>query len=122
MSFFSAQVKNSTRVAITIPANGGTGTSIATLLQTAGYVGQANAVVISGWLAGSGNAGTQRPAFIAATPRGPSVAITATDVTTHGEYVPAGQTYYMPVETDATNTYVQSTTASTITALCTVLL
>lgn len=112
------QSGNATYVAITIPANGGTGSSLQTLLTAAGYTGPALAVAIDSILAGS--TGATRPAFLAATPRTPGAAIAAGDFTTHGRYVPAGLFFYDPVDASAGTVYVQSVTASTIVALAVV--
>ncbi len=119
MALFSTQVRESTSWAITIPANGGTGTSVQDLLTAAGYYGEVKGYIIGAYLAGT--AGTLRPAFLAATTR-PGVAITATDFSTNGEYVAAGQVFYKPVERDFVHRYLQSTGGSTIVAQCDVLL
>lgn len=110
-----AQTGNVTYVAITIPVNGGTGSSLQALLTAAGYTGPAVAVAIDGVLAAA--TGAARPAFLAATPRTPSATIAAADFTTHGRYVPAGSFFYDPTDAAPSNIYVQSATAAAIVAL-----
>jgi hypothetical protein len=122
MPAMPVQAKYDSRWAITIPASGGTPATIRNLLRAAGYQGEVAGVIISPWLAGTANAGTQRPSFMAATPRGASLAQVATDFTTHGEYVAPGQLYYVPAEDDDNQTYVQAVANATITALCIVLI
>lgn len=115
MSYF-VQTENLFFVGITIPANGGTGSQLRALIQAAGYMGEVNACIIDPWLAGTSGIGIQRPAFLAATPRS-GAAIASTDFSVHGQYVPAGQQWYVPVRRSSDEVYVQSTNASTIAAL-----
>lgn len=116
---YNTQVKYGWRYAITIPDNTGNGTTIDALLTTAGYLGERAAVYIDGIAPGIG--GASRAAFMAANAR-PSAAIAAADFTTHGLYVPAGASYYFPIETDVLNTYLRSLTGSTFTALAYVMM
>lgn len=56
-------------------------------------------------IAGQVVAGTDRAAMIIASPRYVGTpltfaALTATDASTHGEYIPAGQEYYNPMDAD----------------------
>lgn len=105
------------RIAITIPANTGNGSTIAALLAAAGYAGPTPiAVKIVGK---APNAETDRAAFVVASPR-PGAAIATADYTTHGQYVPAGELYYTESDTDV-QSYVRSASASTVSALVLVL-
>jgi hypothetical protein len=107
------QVGNTYLYKITIPANTGNGATIQSLLVTAGWpLPEPIGVKICGQIP----AGTDRSAIVIASRR-IGAAITATDYTTHGQYVPAGSDWYEPTDLSAV-LYVRSASTSTVDATC----
>lgn len=103
------QSGNIRRVAVTVPAAGGT---IASLISS--VVGDGEivlAVKILGKLVNGGD----RVALTVASPRLGS-AITSTDYTTHGQYVAAGVDYYEPADQDV-QSYVKAASDSAATVV-----
>jgi hypothetical protein len=117
------------RYAITIPANTGNGATILSLLQAAGFsevtrLAPGNAAFPHGLkIAARTIDGAQRGALQVASPRydqtGTAVALTSTDFTTHGQFIPIGEEYYEPVDGDFYSS-VRSNTASAIPAMAVV--
>lgn len=117
------------RVAITIPANTGNGSTLRSLIASA-TGGISTTALVAPTPTGDGSpllnvkilgvdaTGTSRAAFVVANTR-QGASITATDFTTHGEYIAAGVDYYEPADGDF-DSYVRSASASTITAIAVV--
>lgn len=116
---FNTQVKDGVRVAISIPASGGAGATLMSLLRAAGCDGSPTALYIDPIAPGTG--GTSRLGFMAASPRQGTTVAVAGDFSTHGQYVPAGAPYYLPIERDVELTSVMSLNGSSVPALCIVM-
>ena len=114
MAIFPNMVGAIWRGQVTIPSNAGTGATLLSLIQAAGYPGPAACAIKV--TAKALDATTDRAAFLVASPRTPSAAVVAADFTTHGQPVPAGVEYAEPSDTDAAASKVRSLTAGTITA------
>lgn len=117
------------RVQITIPANGGAGAQVLALITAAiganlPSVGNASAqhtipiigFKISGTLISDVTGATPRPAFVIANPRIPSGTAVVSDYTTHGQSVPSGVDYISEPSVGDLLSWVQSASASTISA------
>lgn len=104
------------RVSITIPGNATVGgTSIATLSADAGCpIPNGASLRISGNAPGVAIA--SRGSFVVASPRPGQTACVDTDFTTHGEAIPSGADFYDP-STKSGQSFVRSTTSSTVSAL-----
>lgn len=110
------------RFAITIPILSSNGSTIMDLLRAAGYDGPSTCVVRIH--KNQPNSALARAAFVAANLRftnGSSAVFAATDFTTHGQYIPAGEDYGESCDADASTTLVRSTDANTVSALAVVL-
>jgi len=114
MAIFPNVVGAEWRGAVTIPNNAGTGSRLLDLMRAAGYDGpDACAVKVLARVPD----GTDRSAFVIASRRPNAAAISSTDFTTHGQHVAAGTEYAEPVDRDASESYVRSTGASTVSAI-----
>jgi hypothetical protein len=105
-------------IAVTIPANTGTGATLRSLIVAAGNVPDPGKDIWSAKILGLLPDGTQRGALQITSPRAPTgTAIAATDYTTHGRCIPAGVPVDEPSAFDLDSYVRAKDSASTITAI-----
>jgi hypothetical protein len=103
-------------IAVTIPANTGTGATLRSLIVAAGNVPDPTKEIWSAKILGSLPDGTARGALQLTSPR-PGAAIAATDYTTHGRAFAAGVPVDEPSAFDLDSYVRAKDSASTITAI-----
>lgn len=119
MTLDKTQLRRPYRVAITVQGNGtaiGDMKNIKRLIKDSDPTAPLEEIRTIRIYKYAPNSTTNRAALDLATPR-VGAALVASDYTTHGQEVAAGEDYDFPAEQDLADTYPRSTTTSTVSAL-----